>query len=139
MNTIKHNNAPKLTELAQTLAKTNRDRHTQVENTFLINDTATITIEVPVYLKPDELTKKEQSTYGLNLTESLSGHIDILQIRFNKIHILDYKPDAKRTDKTAAKQIFLYALALSKRTHIPMKNFICAYFDEKNYFQFFPV
>jgi hypothetical protein len=132
----KHNNAPKLALLAQTLAKTNRDRHQQVENTFLINDTATIAIEVPVYLKPNELTKQEQSTYGLNLTAPLSGHIDILQVRFNKIHILDYKPDARRTDRSAAEQLFLYAMALNKRTRIPLNNFICAYFDDKNYYEF---
>ena len=135
-NTSKNNNAPKLAELAQTLAKTNRDRHQQVENAFLINDTATIAIEVPVYLQHNELTKQEQSTYGLNLEEPLSGHIDILQVRFNKIHILDYKPDAKRSDKTAAEQIFLYALALSKRTKIPMSKFICAFFNDRNYYQF---
>ena len=93
-------------------------------------------IEVPVYLQPNELTKQEQATYGLNLNAPLSGHIDILQVRFNKIHILDYKSDAKHSDKLAADQIFLYTLALSKRTKIPLKKFICAYFDDKNYFQF---
>jgi len=49
-----------------------------------------------------------------------------------------YKPDAKRRDKFAAEQIFLYGLALSKRTEIPINNFVCAYFDDKNYFQFSP-
>ena len=103
-----------------------------MENTFLINDTATIAIEVPVYIKPNELTKSEQKDYGITLDEPLSGHIDILQQRFNKTHILDYKPDAKKTDKTTADQLFLYALALSKRTKIPKRNIICAYFDENN-------
>jgi transposase-like protein len=131
----KNNNAPKMVELALTLAKTNHERHTRVENSFLINDTATIAIEVPVYLKPTELTVKERSSYDLDLKKSLSGHIDIIQVRFNKIHILDYKPDAKKSDKAAAEQVFLYALALSKRTKIPFDKFICAYFDDKNYFQ----
>ena len=100
------------------------------------NDTATIAIEVPVYLKPNELTVQERTNYGLNLKEPLSGHIDIIQVRYNKIHILDYKPDAKLSDKTAAEQLFLYALALSKRTKIPLDKFVCAYFDQNNYFQF---
>ena len=131
----KNNNAPKIAEIAQTLAKTNHDRHSQIENFFLINDTATIAIEVPVYLKPNELTVQERSNYGLNLKEPLSGHVDIVQVRYNKIHILDYKPDAKKTDKQTADQLFLYALAFSKRTKIPMRNIICAYFDENNYYE----
>jgi len=136
--TTKHNIATKLAELALTLAKTNRERHEKVENFMLINDNDTLAIEVPVYLKPQELTKQEQNTYNLNLQEPLSGHIDILQVRFNKIHILDYKSDAKRSDKSAAEQLFLYALALNKRTKIPLNKFICAYFDDKNYFQYSP-
>ena len=94
-----------------------------------------LAIEVPVYLQPNELTKLEQSTYGLNLKAPLSGHIDILQVRFNKIHILDYKPDAKRTDKAAAEQLFLYAMAINKRTGIPLRKIACAFFNDKNYFQ----
>jgi len=106
-----------------------------IENFFLANDSTTVAIEVPVYIKPEELTKTEQKEYGLILDEPLSGHIDILQQRFNKIHILDYKPDANRNDKTSAEQLFLYALALSKRSGIPMRKIACAYFNEINYFQ----
>jgi transposase-like protein len=136
--TTKHNNAPRLAELALTLAKTNRERHQAVENFFLANDSTTVAIEVPVYIKPGELTKQEKTDYGLNLKEPLSGHIDILQQRFEKIHILDYKPDAKKSDKTSAEQLFLYALALNKRTRIPLRKIVCAYFDEENYFQLSP-
>ena len=136
--TTKHNNAPKLAELALTLAKTNRERHQKVEDFFLINDTATIAMEVPVYIYSNEITKKEQNTYGLNLREPLSGHIDILQVSWNKVHVLDYKPVARLSDKPAAEQLFLYALALAKRTKIPLNKFTCAYFDDINYFQFSP-
>jgi transposase-like protein len=132
--TTKHNNAPRLAELALTLAKTNRERHQAVENFFLANDSTTVAIEVPVYIKPDELTKNEKKDYGIELDEPLSGHIDILQQRFTKIHILDYKPDAKKTDKTAAEQLFLYEIALSKRTGIPLRKITSAYFDQNNYF-----
>jgi hypothetical protein len=133
--TSKHNNAPRLAELALTLAKTNRERHQVIENFFLANDSTTIAIEVPVYIKPNELTKQEKRDYGLNIEEPLSGHIDIIQQRFEKIHILDYKPDAKKSDKTSAEQLFLYALGLNKRTGIPLRRIVCAYFDENNYFQ----
>jgi transposase-like protein len=133
--TTKNNNAPRMAELALTLAKTNRERHQQVENFFLANDSTTVAIEVPVYIKPDEFIKNEKKEYGIELNEPLSGHIDILQQRFTKIHILDYKPDAKKSDKPSAEQLFLYALALSKRTGIPLRKIACAYFDENNYFQ----
>ena len=92
-------------------------------------------IEVPVYIKPDEITTQDRKEFGLTLDEPLSGHIDILQQRFSKIHILDYKPDAKKSDKTSAEQLFLYALAINKRTGIPLRKITCAYFDENNYFQ----
>jgi len=106
---------------------------------LLINDNDTIAIEVPVHLKPNELTVQERSTYSINLKNPLSGHVDIIQVRFNKIHILDYKPDANKSDKAAAEQLFLFALALSKRSGIPLRKIECAYFDEHNYFQLSPI
>ena len=124
-----------MAELALTLAKTNRERHQAIQNFFLANDSTTVAIEVPVYIKPNEITKDEKKEYGLDLKEPLSGHIDILQQRFTKIHILDYKPDAKKSDKSSAEQLFLYALGFSKRTGIPLRKIVCAYFDENNYFQ----
>jgi ATP-dependent exoDNAse (exonuclease V) beta subunit len=124
-----------MAQLALTLTKTNRERHQKVEDFFLINDTATIATEVPVYIYPNELTKSEQKECGLTLNDPLSGHIDILQVRWNKIHILDYKPDANKNDKNTVDQLFLYALALAKRTGIPLTKIACAYFDDKNYFQ----
>ena len=36
-------------------------------------------------------------------------------------------------------QLYLYAMGLSFRTSIPLKNFICAWFDEKIYYEFSPV
>ena len=106
---------------------------------MLINDSATIAIELPVFLDPNELTRKKQKIFGMELKDTLTGHLDILQVRFNHIHVLDYKPDAKKGDRKAAEQVFLYALALSKRTNIPLENFICAYFDDRNYYQFKPM
>ena len=103
---------------------------------MLVNDSATVAIELPVFLQPNELTKNHQKTYGIELSDTLTGHIDILQVRFNQIHVLDYKPDAKKTDRRAAEQVFSYTLALSKRTNIPLENFTCAYFDENDYFEF---
>lgn len=135
----KYNNAPKLAEYALHLAKTNRNRHQKIQDFMLINDSATVAVELPVFFHPKELSGREKKNYGIELSKTLTGHIDILQVRFNKIHVLDYKPDAKKEDRRAAEQVFLYTLALSKRTKIPLMSFACAYFDDKNYFQFDPV
>lgn len=136
--TTKYNNAPKLAEFALLLARTNKERHERVQEFMLINDTATIATELPIYLYPDELSRSQNKSLGLDFKDTLTGHIDILQVRFNKIHVLDYKPEASKTDKRAAEQVYLYALALSKRTNIPLENFVSAYFDERNYYQFKP-
>lgn len=106
---------------------------------MLVNDSATVAMELPVFFNPKELTYKEKRVYGIDLSRTLTGHIDILQVRFNKIHVLDFKPDAKKEDLRNAEQVFLYTLALSKRTGIPLSAFTCAYFDDKNYFQFSPI
>ena len=65
----------------------------------------------------------------------VTGHIDFLQIRNGAIHILDYKPDA-RTNKPFA-QLTIYALALSYLTGIPLFDFKCAWFNERQYCEFF--
>jgi len=130
---IKTNNATKIASLSKDLAHTNRERHKRIQNFFLINDSATIAIEVPVYLRP-----KEARMFKIPITAPLTGHIDILQIRKAQIHILDYKPDAS-FDKNTKIQLLLYAFLLSKRTNIPLENFTCPYFDDRNYHQFKPV
>jgi len=120
---IKNNPACRMTSLAQELAKTKKQRHEKVEEFFLTNDSATVAVEVPVYLN------KEESEFPKTLT----GHIDIIQVRNNKIHILDYKPER---EGNAVNQLILYAKCLKKRAGIP--NITCAYFDEDECYQFNP-
>lgn len=36
-------------------------------------------------------------------------------------------------------QTTIYALALARRTRLPLKMFKCAWFDEKDYFEFYPL
>jgi hypothetical protein len=120
-------NAQALAKLGLLLAKRSKERHPAIQQFMLVNDSATIAVEVPVYLHPDEAP-------DLGLTGVLTGHIDVLQIRGNRIWILDYKPDARR-EKTAKYQIYLYARALSVRTSVPLSFFAMAYFDDKNYFE----
>ena len=52
-----------MTALAQELAKTKKQRHEKVEEFFLTNDSATIVIEVPVYLTKEDPSKKQQDPH----------------------------------------------------------------------------
>jgi hypothetical protein len=126
----KDTNAVDLAKLGLLLAKHSRDRHPAIQSFMLANDSATIAVEVPVYLHPNEAP-------DLKLTNALTGHIDVLQIRGDRVWILDYKPDAKR-EKRAKYQLYLYARALSVRTGIPLSDFGLAYFDDKDYFEVMP-
>jgi len=67
----------------------------------------------------------------------ITGHIDLLQIRNGAIHILDYKPSAKK--QKPVDQLTLYALALARLTGLRLFHFKCAWFDEEDYFEFFPL
>ena len=68
---------------------------------------------------------------------TLTGHIDVLQIRTGKVHILDYKPGANKEKPIA--QLMVYALAISRRTGIKLFDIVCAWFDEDNYYEFYPL
>jgi transposase-like protein len=66
-----------------------------------------------------------------------TGHIDIVQIRNGQVHILDYKPDAKHIKPV--EQLMIYALALARRSHMLLYHFRCAWFDDRNYYEFYPL
>lgn len=71
------------------------------------------------------------------LPKLITGHIDILQIRNGMIHLLDFKPNAEK--ERPIEQLTLYAMALSRLTGLRLFEFKCAWFDEKDYFEFFPL
>jgi len=121
----KRNHACKLTEQALQGVEDNRWRHVAVEEFMLVNDTSTIAVEVPVWF------------WEKTLDTGITGHIDILQVRYGKIYVLDFKPDAGK-EKNAPSQLYLYALGLSFRTGIALKSFICGWFDEEAYYEFAP-
>lgn len=56
--------------------------------------------------------------------------------RNGAIHILDYKSGARHEKPIA--QLMTYALALSQRTGLELFDFVCAWFDEDSYFEFYP-
>lgn len=137
----KDNFACKLAALALNLAKNNSERHKVIQDFFLINDSTTIAVEIPVYLTNwDAGYYRNQSGFIFPLEDyktPITGHIDILQIRNNLIHILDYKPEANKQKPT--EQLTLYALALSRKLNLPLHCFKCAYFDENDYYEFYPL
>jgi transposase-like protein len=126
------NNAIKIAGFGIELARNNRERHQTIEDFFLINDSATVATEIPVFLTP-----KEARSHKISIPRTLTGHIDILQVRGKKIRILDYKPEAKN-DKQTEIQLTLYAMALKSRVRTPLSNITCAYFNEDGYYQFTP-
>ena len=136
----KQNLANKLCSLALNLAKTNKDRHQALQDFFITNDSTTIATEIPIYLTHDDLLYFSSRGFILNpndFSTPITGHIDILQIRNGLIHILDYKPDADNTNPIH--QLTIYALSLASKTKFPLTLFKCAWFDENNYYEFFPL
>lgn len=122
------------------LARSNRERHKQVQEFMLINDRASIACEVPVFLTADHVRYLKERGFHvpISATETpITGHIDLLQVRNGHIHILDYKPDAAKIEPIS--QLCLYALALASQSRLPLKLFTCAWFDEKDYFEFYPL
>lgn len=144
----KDNYACKLAGLALKMARTNRERHQIIQDFMLVNDTSTIACEVPVWLDTDEVKRLNSEfnvfdfsaspDFGASVNAELciTGHIDAVQARFGIIYVLDYKPEAEKVD--AVSQLFTYALALSERTGVWLRNFRCAWFDENGYYEFNP-
>ena len=118
----------------------NYERHTKLQRFMLANDSTTIAVEVPVWLTQDDIAALEKQR-GIRLLSadaegSITGHIDLLQVRNGAVHILDYKPDA-RTNKPIA-QLTIYALALAQLTGLNLFDIKCAWFNENEYCEFFP-
>jgi ATP-dependent exoDNAse (exonuclease V) beta subunit/ribosomal protein L37AE/L43A len=135
----KENHATRLAALLLPSSPTNKKRHEILQRFMLINDSVTIAVEIPVYLTHEDIGYYRSRGFDLDFDSNIiTGHIDFLQIRNGYLHILDYKPEARK-EKHAHVQLTLYALALSRRTNLPLKDFKCAWFDEKGYFEFFPL
>lgn len=109
--------------------------HSNVQMFMLQNDNKTISIEVPIWLKEDELPNYMDF---FNSSDTLTGHIDALRIEDNLVWVWDYKPNAHR-EKYATTQTNFYAIMLSQRTGIPITKFRCGYFDDEHAFVFKPL
>lgn len=136
----KQNFANRLAGLALQAVQNNKERHEVLERFMLANDSVTVAIEVPVYFTPEDLEHMKTVlgfTIPLTLEKTLTGHIDVVQVRNGAVHILDYKPAARK--EQPVNQLTFYALALSRLTGLKLYNFKCAWFDERSYHEFFPL
>jgi transposase-like protein len=137
----KENYATRLAQLVLQGVEDNKQRHEELQKFMLANDSVTVATEVPVYIKKEDLehmqTQLGFTISGGELPKLITGHIDFLQIRNGMVHILDYKSNAAK--EKPIEQLTLYALALSRLTGLRVFNFKCAWFDEKDYFEFYPL
>ncbi len=137
----KRNMANKLAELGLMLAKTNKERHEAIQDFMITNDSVTVACEVPVYLTDSDIDYFKSKGFTFDFEDCcrtpITGHIDVLQVRNGMVHVLDYKPEAEKTN--AVNQLTIYALALASRTNLAVRDIKCAWFDDKSYFEFFPL
>ena len=137
--TRKENHATRTAKLVLPTSPNNKKRHETLQRFMLVNDSVTIAVEVPVFLTKDDIGCYRGRGFDIEFESAvITGHIDFLQIRNGYIQILDYKPDARK-ETHAHVQLTIYALALARRTGLPVKLFRCGWFDEKDYFEFFPL
>jgi hypothetical protein len=134
----KENHATRTAALVLPTSPNNKKRHETLQRFMLVNDSVTIAVEVPVFLTGEDIAYYQTRGFDLDFeSEIITGHIDFLQIRNGYIHILDYKPEARK-ETHAHVQLTIYALGLARRTSLPLKVFKCGWFDEQDYFEFFP-
>ncbi len=136
----KENLANRMARLVLQSVSYNPKRHEILQRFLLVNDSVTVAVEVPIYLFPEDI-RHMQPQLGFEIPVSidqvLASHIDFLQIRNGALHILDYKSNAHK-DKPI-EQLTLHALALSRLTGLRIYDFVCAWFDQEYYFEFYPL
>jgi hypothetical protein len=106
---------------------------------MLLTDSVTAAVEVPVYLTPADI-RHLHSELGFHVplprSTALTGHIDVLQIRNGPVHILDYTPGAMHERPIA--QLMVYAFALLRRPGLRLYDVVCAWFDDRHSYAFYP-
>lgn len=135
-----HNHACRVANLVLQSVTHNKRRHDELQRFMLGTDSVTVAVEVPITLTPEDIAHfASQPGFHVPIVTdtTLTGHIDFVQLRNRKLHILDYKPGANREKPIA--QLMVYALALSRRTGVRLFDITCAWFDEEHYFEFYPL
>jgi ATP-dependent exoDNAse (exonuclease V) beta subunit len=140
--TEKSNAASRMARFALQSTPNNKLRHETLQEFMLVNDGVTVAVEIPVILSGRDIRFFENKSgfkipLSLKPDEIITGHIDFVQVRNGRVYILDYKPGAKK-DKPVA-QLTIYALALARLTGLRLYDFMCAWFDDQNYYEFYPL
>jgi len=140
--TRRENRAVEMARLVLEAVENNKERHQFLQNFMLANDSVTVGVEVPILMTPEDIFHYQKMLgfkvpLELKEGEALTGHIDIVQIRNGAVHLLDFKPSARKAKPVA--QLTLYALALARLTSLRLYHFKCAWFDGEDYFEFFPL
>ncbi len=140
--TQKNNTAVKIANFVTQAVSNNKLRHQVLQDFMLSNDTVTVAVEVPVIMNSDDIRHyKHELNFNVPVTlkdnEYITGHIDLIQVRNGLVYIMDFKPSAQK--EKPIDQLTLYAIALSRLTGIRLYHFRCAWFDDKNYYEFFPL
>lgn len=149
----KTNFANHLAEFVLPSVAENKHRHEELQRFFIANDSVTVATEVPVYIRREDVEHLEKvlkfkvTDDGLvelkgkkrpeAMPKLLTGHIDFVQIRNGCVHLLDYKPNAAK--EQPIEQLTWYAMAMSRLTGLRLFEFKCGWFDEKDYFEFYPL
>jgi len=149
----KFNYANRLAAFVLQAVKDNKQRHEQLQRFLIANDSCTVATEVPVYIRREDVEHMENdlkfkvtddgkieikgNKKPQPLPKLLTGHIDIVQIRNGQIHLMDYKPDAAK--EKPIEQLTWYALAMCRLTGLRLYDFTCSWFDDKDFFQFYPL
>jgi len=159
----KSNFANQLAEFVLRSVTENKGRHEALQRFMIANDSVTVATEVPVYIRKEDIEHMENVLKFKILGEGglvfkgdktdgkraagaeassargrlLTGHIDFVQIRNGMVHILDYKPNASK--EKPIEQLTWYALALSRLTGLRLFEFKCAWFDDKDFYEFYPL
>lgn len=80
--TRKENYATRLAAIVLPTAITNRKRHETLHRFMLVNDSATIAVEIPVYLTAEDVAYYRSRGFNLDFESPIiTGHIDFLQVR----------------------------------------------------------
>ena len=140
--TPKDNFAVKIANFVTQAVSNNKARHEALQNFMIANDTVTVAAELAVLIGNDDINHlKHETGFDIPITlkdgEYITGHIDLIQVRNGLIYIMDFKPSANK--EKPIDQLTLYALALSRLTGIRLYHMRCAWFDQNNYYEFFPL
>ncbi len=143
----KENYATRIAHFVLQAVKENKFRHEALQRFMIATDSVTVASEVPVYITGEDM-EHLQRALGFEIAGFeewkkekrrilITGHIDFLQVRNGQVHILDYKPHAEK--ERPIEQLTWYALALSRLTGLRLYEFVCAWFDDTHYFEFYPL